>query len=41
MVLYFEGRMAMKPGAGGGEIARWFWAETAAGHVLRRIGVAR
>jgi hypothetical protein len=35
--LYFEGRMAMKPAAGGDEIARWFWAETAAGQVLRRV----
>ena len=35
--LYFEGRMAMKPAAGGEEIARWFWAETAAGQVLRRV----
>lgn len=35
--LYFEGRLAMKPGAGGDEIARWFWAETAAGQVLRQV----
>jgi hypothetical protein len=35
--LYFEGRMAMKPTAGGEEIARWFWAETAAGQLLRRV----
>jgi hypothetical protein len=35
--LYFEGRMAMKPGAGGDEIARWFWGETAAGQLLRRV----
>jgi hypothetical protein len=35
--LYFEGHMAMKPGAGGDEIARWFWAETAAGQLLRRV----
>ena len=35
--LYFEGRMAMKPTAGGDEIARGFWAETAAGQVLRRV----
>jgi hypothetical protein len=35
--LYIEGRMAMKPSAGGDEIARWFWAETAAGQVLRRV----
>ena len=35
--LYFEGRMAMKPTAGGDEIARWFWSETAAGQLLRRV----
>jgi hypothetical protein len=35
--LYWEGRMAMKPAAGGDEIARWFWGETAAGQVLRRV----
>jgi hypothetical protein len=35
--LYVEGRMAMKPTAGGDEIARWFWAETAAGQLLRRV----
>jgi hypothetical protein len=36
--LYFEGYMAMKPSAGGDEIARWFWGETAAGQLLRRVG---
>ena len=35
--LYFEGRMAMKPTAGGDEIARWFWSETAVGQLLRRV----
>ncbi len=35
--LYVEGHMAMKPAAGGDEIARWFWAETAAGQLLRRV----
>jgi hypothetical protein len=35
--LYFEGHLAMKSGAGGDEIARWFWAETAAGQLLRRV----
>jgi hypothetical protein len=35
--LYFEGYMAMKPVAGGGEIACWFWGETAAGQLLRRV----
>src|SRR5262245_26641101 len=36
--LYLEGRMAMKPAAGGDEIARWFWGETAVGQLLRRVG---
>ena len=36
--LYFEGRMAMKPSAGGDEIARWFWGETAVGQLLRGVG---
>ena len=27
----------MKPGAGGEEIARWFWGETAMGQLLRRV----
>jgi hypothetical protein len=35
--LYFEGHLAMKPAAGGDEIARWFWGETAAGRLLRRV----
>ena len=35
--LYFEGYLAGKPDAGGAEIARWFWGETAAGQVLRRV----
>jgi hypothetical protein len=35
--LYFEGRMAMKPTAGGEEIARWFWSETAVAQLLRRV----
>jgi hypothetical protein len=36
--LYFEGHMVMKPGAGGDEIVRWFWGETAVGQLLRRVG---
>ena len=28
----------MKPSAGGDDIARWFWGETAAGQLLRRVG---
>jgi hypothetical protein len=35
--LYYEGHLAMKPAAGGEEIARWFWGETAAGQLLRRV----
>ncbi|MGH7345347.1 MAG: hypothetical protein ACREK4_10565 [Candidatus Rokuibacteriota bacterium] len=35
--LYFEGHLAMKPAAGGDEIARWFWGETGAGRLLRRV----
>jgi hypothetical protein len=35
--IYFEGRMAMKPDAGGDELARWFWGETATGQLLRRV----
>jgi hypothetical protein len=35
--LYFEGRLAMKPTASGDEITRWFWGETAAGQLVRRV----
>ncbi len=35
--LYFEGYLATTPDAGGDEVARWFWGETAAGQVLRRV----
>jgi hypothetical protein len=35
--LYYEGRMAMKPAAGGDDVGRWFWGETAAGQLLRRV----
>jgi hypothetical protein len=35
--LYWEGYLGAKPQAGGDEIARWFWAETALGQVLRRV----
>jgi hypothetical protein len=35
--VYFEGRLATKPTAGGDEIARWFWSETAVGQLLRRV----
>ena len=35
--LYVEAHLAMKPAAGGDEVARWLWAETAAGQILRRV----
>lgn len=35
--LYVEGYMALKPDAGGDAIARWFWASSAAGQLLRRV----
>ena len=35
--LYYEGRLAMKPTAGGDDVARWFWGETASGQLLRRV----
>ncbi len=35
--LYVEGHLAMKPAAGGDEVARWFWGETATGQLLRRV----
>ena len=35
--LYLEGGMAMRPAAGGDELTRWFWAETAVGQLLRRV----
>jgi hypothetical protein len=35
--LYLEGAMVMRPAAGGEELARWFWGETAMGQLLRRV----
>ena len=35
--LYYEGYLVTKPDAGGDEIARWFWGETAMGQILRRV----
>jgi hypothetical protein len=35
--LFFEGRLASRPDASGEAVARWFWAETAVGQVLRRV----
>ena len=35
--IYWESYMAAKPAAGGDEIARWFWGETALGQLLRRV----
>src|SRR2546428_14030574 len=34
--LYFEGHLAMKPAAGGEQIARWFWGETGSGRLPPR-----
>jgi hypothetical protein len=35
--LHVEGRLAVTPAATGEAIARWFWSETATGHLLRRV----
>jgi hypothetical protein len=35
--MYYEARMAAVPDAGGAEVARWFWGETAMGQLLRRV----
>jgi hypothetical protein len=35
--LYVEGRLVMKPADGGDDVIRWFWGETAAGQLLRRV----
>jgi len=35
--LYWEHRLLTAPRASGTDIARWFWGETAAGQVLRRV----
>jgi hypothetical protein len=35
--LYYEAFMADTPSASGVQIARWFWGETAAGQLLRRV----
>jgi hypothetical protein len=35
--MYYEARMQAKPGINGEELARWFWGETAAGRLLRRV----
>ena len=35
--LYYERRLLERPEAPGAEIARWFWGETAAAQVLRRV----
>ena len=34
--LYYESRLLAQP-ASGADVARWFWGETAAGQVLRRV----
>jgi len=35
--LYWESRLLARPHAAGADVARWFWGETAAGQVLRRV----
>ena len=35
--LYYERRLLAQPSASGADVARWFWGETAAGQVLRRV----
>jgi len=35
--LYWESRLLAQPDATGADVARWFWGETAAGQVLRRV----
>ena len=35
--LCYEARLVMKPSSSGDDVARWFWGETAAGQVLRRV----
>jgi hypothetical protein len=35
--LYYERRLLEQPAAAGDAIARWFWGETAAGQLLRRV----
>jgi hypothetical protein len=35
--MYYEARLAMKPEMQGEDVARWFWGETAAGQLLRRV----
>ena len=35
--MYYEGYLAMNASAGGDEVARWFWGQTAAGQILRRV----
>lgn len=35
--MYFEAQMVMQPQATGAEVVRWFWGETAAGGLLRRV----
>ena len=35
--MYYEARMMAKPEWTGADLARWFWGETAAGRLLRRV----
>lgn len=35
--MYYEARLTMAPEISGEEVARWFWGETLAGRLLRRV----
>jgi hypothetical protein len=35
--LYWESRLLARPDTTGADVARWFWGETAAGQLLRRV----
>lgn len=35
--IYYESRLLARPDATGADVARWFWGETAAAQVLRRV----
>jgi hypothetical protein len=35
--LHYEGRLLERPADRGDQVARWFWGETAAGQLLRRV----
>lgn len=35
--MYYEARLIIRPESSGEDVARWFWGETAAGRLLRRV----